>query len=332
MSMARNFLLMAVLCQILIADSARATTIDTVLVANENNPADANGRGSVSHLFRIGTKEITNAQYVEFLSAVAASDPYELYKTNMTTDLKGGILRMGSPGSYSYSVKAPAQSGAYDYAKKPVVFVSWYDSIRFANWLHNGQGSGDTETGAYTLLGGTPIPTNAISITRNPGARWFLPSEDEWYKSAYHKNNGVTGDYWDYPTQSDTPPNNLLPSIDTGNSANHVNASGGYTRGPTYPMTDVGEYPVTVGPYGTSDQAGNVFEWTELLANVSDRVARGGSWNHFSSDMRFSSFREFAATLESSTVGLRVANIPEPGSLLLGMLSGLVVLARVRCL
>ena len=39
-------------------------------------------------------------------------------------------------------------------------YVTWYDTIRFANWLNNGQGTGDTETGAYTLLGGTPTPSN----------------------------------------------------------------------------------------------------------------------------------------------------------------------------
>lgn len=308
------------------ATLARATTIDTVPVGNLGNPADANGRGSVADLFFLGRLEVTNEQYVEFLNNVAASDPLELYSTNMGSNSVGGILRSGSSGSYSYSVKPIAQSGAYDYAEKPVVYVSWYDAVRFANWLHNGQGSGDTESGAYDLKGGTPIPTNASSIARNPNAKWFLPSDDEWYKSAYHKNDGVTGNYWDYPTQSDTPPNNLLPTSDIGNSANHVNNSGGYTRGPTFPMTDVGEYPVTIGPYDTSDQAGNAFEWTELLANVSDRVARGGSWNHFSSDMRFSSFREFAATLESNTIGFRVAGIPEPSAILLGALGGLLAM------
>ena len=104
------------------------------------------------------------------------------------------------------------------------MFVSWYDSIRFANWLHNGQGSGDTENGAYTLLGGTPTPSNGNSITRNAGAKWWLPSEDEWYKAAYHKNDGVTGNYWDYPTStdavpySDQPPGSGAP--DPSNTAN----------------------------------------------------------------------------------------------------------------
>ena len=35
---------------------------------------------------------------------------------------------------------------------RPVNWVSWYDAIRFANWLNNGQGNGDTESGSYTLL------------------------------------------------------------------------------------------------------------------------------------------------------------------------------------
>ena len=53
-----------------------------------------------------------------------------------------------------------------------------YDTLRFANWMNNGQDKSDTESGAYTLLGGTPVPANASIITRNPTARIFLPSED----------------------------------------------------------------------------------------------------------------------------------------------------------
>jgi formylglycine-generating enzyme required for sulfatase activity len=59
-----------------------------------------------------------------------------------------GIGRQGSPGSYTYATGGAAQN-------MPVHFVSFYDALRFANWLTNGQGGGDTETGAYTLLGGT---------------------------------------------------------------------------------------------------------------------------------------------------------------------------------
>ena len=90
--------------------------------------------------------------------------------------------------------------GTEDY---PVVNVTWYDAIRFANWMNNGQGNGDTETGAYTILGGTPTPSNGDSITRNP-ARQSMPSENEWYKAAYY--DPTTTSYYLYPTSSNTPP------------------------------------------------------------------------------------------------------------------------------
>ncbi len=45
------------------------------------------------------------------------------------------------------------------------------DRCRIKYWQHNGQGSGDTETGAYTPEGGTITPGNANSITAM-AARW----------------------------------------------------------------------------------------------------------------------------------------------------------------
>ena len=154
----------------------------------------------------------------------------------------------------------------------PVTFVEFYHTLRFANWLHNGQGSGDTESGAYTLLGGTPVPSNGPSITRNPGARWFLTSEEEWYKAAFHKNDGVTGEYWDYPTGADMPPTAAIPPGGS-NSANFGSV--------VNDVTDVGAYTQSPGPYGTFDQGGNVMEWNEALtdpgtSNLDSRGIRGG--------------------------------------------------------
>jgi hypothetical protein len=65
-----------------------------------------------------------------------------------------GITRSGSPGSYTYSVTGTL-------ANRPVVFVSWFDAARMANWMMNGQGSGSTETRAYTLNWPTPTPPPA---------------------------------------------------------------------------------------------------------------------------------------------------------------------------
>jgi formylglycine-generating enzyme len=115
----------------------------------------------------------------------------------METDPHGGILRMGTPGSYTYVVKAGFEDDA-------VNFVTFFDAVRFANWIHNGEGSGDTETGAYTLLGGSATPSNGSTVERNPGAAVAVPSQDEWFKAAHY--DAALGIYYDYPTGSDTPP------------------------------------------------------------------------------------------------------------------------------
>lgn len=119
--------LTAVTCLLVLhAKIASAVTIDTVPVGNPGNaadPATGNLFGSVSYEYRIGTTEVTNAQYVEFLNAKAASDPLGLYSTYMGDQVSGGITRSGSDGSYSYSAKT-------NMGNKPVNFVDWYDAMR----------------------------------------------------------------------------------------------------------------------------------------------------------------------------------------------------------
>src|SRR5262245_26551178 len=62
---------------------AGAITIDTVPVGNPGNPGRVQGGifGGVSTAYRIAKTEVTNAQYVMFLNAVAASDPFGLYNS-----------------------------------------------------------------------------------------------------------------------------------------------------------------------------------------------------------------------------------------------------------
>jgi formylglycine-generating enzyme len=310
---------------------ANAVMVDTVLIGNPNNFPDLQPQGlfgAVSTSYQMGVTEVTNTQYVEFLNAVAASDPYELYHANMSFSSKGGITRDGSPGSYSYSVKPDTEVDddddevdeifTYTYADKPVVFVSWYDAIRFTNWLHNGQGSGSTETGAYTLLGGMPTPSNGDSITRNSGATWFLPTESEWYKAAYY--DGAAGVYYDYPTGTNSVPDNNLPAEDTGNSANFLQDDpltqlDNTTGSASYPHTDVGAYTLSESPYGTFDQAGNVWEWNQTLIAPGLRGRRGGAWSFDSSTLHAANQGSFNATFQADSVGFRVAAIAIPEEL-----------------
>lgn len=298
--------------------STWAVTIDLVPIGNPGNAGDIQGAGifgRVTVSYQIARLEVTNAQYVEFLSAKAASDPLELYHPFMGSNSQGGIVRTGASGSYSYSVK-PSVAGAgpngadYTYGDKPVNFVSWYDAIRFANWLNNGQGSADTEIGAYTLLGGTVTPTNGDSITRNAGATWFLPSEDEWYKAAYY--NAATTSYFDYPTATNTQPNNNLPTSDTGNSANFLSGSSTTTGDPSYPFTTAGAYALSASGYGTFDQGGNVAEWNEALGTTGKRGRRGGAWDRDATYLSAATRETVTAALGYTNTGFRLAAAAAP--------------------
>jgi formylglycine-generating enzyme required for sulfatase activity len=326
--------------------SACAVTIDTVLVGNPGNAADSTGFGAVTYEYRIGRTEVTLGQYTEYLNAVADTDTFHLYNPVLEDDQNvGGIVRSGLSGSYSYDVV-----GSPD---RPITWVNWAHAARFANWLHNNQPIGPqdattTEDGAYTINGLTSNP-DFLTIPRNPGARWFVPTEDEWYKAAYHKNDGVTGNYWDYPTSndaapfSDQPPGTDAPlQSNTANIYKNDGVANGYNDGyaisglPNYSNTqnylaDVGAYTGSASPYGTFDQGGNVWEWNEAVIEDFTRGVRGGSWdlNH---DVGMAASWRTLATFPSTVskiVGFRVATVPEPSAFVLAAL-GIAALVGVH--
>src|SRR4029450_4635258 len=207
-AMPRLFVIL--LLSLVVASSASAVTMDWTFVGNPGNAGDNTnfGHGAVGYSYNIGTYEATNAQYAEFLNARRAIgpdslDPCGLYSTNMDSTNYGGITRSGVPGLYTYTAIAGREN-------MPVNYVSFYDAVRVAKWLHNGRGSGDTETGAYTLLGGTATPSNGTTVTRNAGAMIFLTSEEEWYKAAYY--DALTTSYFDYPARSDTQTTCSMPT------------------------------------------------------------------------------------------------------------------------
>jgi formylglycine-generating enzyme required for sulfatase activity len=234
--------------------------------------------GAVNYAYHIGTYDVTNSQYVKFLNAQdpTGANALRLYNASMTTDTHGGIIfNSAGPEGSKYSVIAGR-------GNRPVNYVTWYDAIRFANWLNNGQGNSDTESGAYTILGGTAQPSNALSISRDFGARVFLPSENEWYKAAYY--NPLTQSYFRYATGSNALPNYLVDPQDS-NAANYT--PGGWPN-PDYDLaighlTDVGAFASTHSPYGTFDQSGNIAQWVEttiMVGNSAFKGLRGGAFNY----------------------------------------------------
>ena len=301
-----------------LARPASAVTVDWVTVEGPANACDPREHcfGTVGVTYQISAFEVTNADYAEFLNAKAADDPLELYDTAMASGPYGygpsTITRSGTAGSYVYTVSAGQEL-------KPVADVTFYDCVRFANWLHNGQGSGDTETGAYTLLGGTPTPSNGSTVRRNAWATVFLPTRDEWYKAAYY--DPLTASYFDYPAGTDTPTVCASP----GPTPNTANCEHTWDFG----LTEVGSYTGSASPYGTFDQGGNVEEWHEDL-NTFTRQARAHGRANMTLYAFFLSapYQVYWEVPEASGFlrGFRVAGrVPEPGSRLLAITSVLVL-------
>jgi formylglycine-generating enzyme required for sulfatase activity len=117
----------------------------------------------------------------------------------------------------------------------------------------------------------------------SPGATFFIPTEDQWYKAAYYKGGGTNAGYWDYATRSDTAPTAITADSigngsaeSTGNFAN-FNIGASWNSGNSN-VTTVGTNG-GASAYGAFDMSGNVAEWNDLTgAAGSLRGKRGGNW------------------------------------------------------
>jgi formylglycine-generating enzyme required for sulfatase activity len=280
-----------------------------VTVGNPGNPGDARTGGSngiVSYPYAISQYLIRNDQWAAFLTDVAATngDPNGLSIGH--NQARGGYTKTGSgtpADPYVFGLVA-------DYQDKPVNNVRFDDVCRYCNYLHNGASNGaNTEYGAYDMS----LSPNQVRL---PGALYFLPTDDEWYKAAFYQPGIMSletnANYWLYATAHDTLPSGAI-----------ANAEGDATNGPNNvanwadPTTPLGTFDwgglsynvSTVGScgsnsasyYGAYDMNGNVYEWTETSyttgGGVLLRSYHGGSC--------FSAAGELPSTLNfgSPTVG-----------------------------
>ncbi len=264
---------------------------------------------------------MTAEQYCAFLNAVASkSDPHLLYNEYMTTDPDVACITRSGDETTGYSYQPIS-----DYCKNlPITYVNYFSTVRFCNWLENGQPVGEetietTESGAW-------VHNDQGNWVLAANSKWSLPTEDQWYKAAYYVpakyewsyfslSYYIESDayYYSFGTSSYTPPSNDLLTPDDPNEANYC-LNGVFTTATQPRLTPVGTFINSTSPCGAYDMAGNEWTTTPLASDKSKLVVRGGSWASTNFQyLRFSNASFVDATISSSTTGFRVVyNVAAP--------------------
>lgn len=264
----------------------------------KNHPAQGYRVGRVDYEFEMCRFALTNTEWCEFLNSVAAnSDPFGLYNTDMATGVCGGIEKNGS----GFAVKP-------GWEKRPVVYVGYSDVMRYCNWLHYGKPVGDCVLGVTegTRRDGAYDTRNKCSYRRNRGAKYFIPTDDEWCKAAYFDptRHGVCK-YWDYPCRtSDVPPND--PSVP--HACNYLKDGTMLgEKGPFY-LAEVDAYPTSNTYFGCRQMAGNVWEWVEPVRKGKMNL-RGSSFGYTEFGMGIWNRDEAGIEDELYVFGARIARV-----------------------
>lgn len=253
--------------------------------------------GGVDDAFWLATTEVTVEQHLGF---VIAYYPFYVKNTGSEigfTELTGNAIRAAFGQIHILPGHDPDEPTT----------LSWEYAARYINWLHHGKVNEEWafETGVYDTS--TFVQDDdgnwQHQPTRTPGARFFMPTWDEWTKAGYwdpEKNDGAGG-YWRYPNGSDEEPRPGLPGEGGERNAGDPDV---------FPL-GVGSYPEVRSPWGMLDMAGGQSEYTETasrLTRLHFRIVGGTSFN----DDSFGNIdsRDILAfgntwTVSNSGVGLR---------------------------
>ncbi len=306
---------------------------------------DAIGRGSVGYEYSIGRYEVTTSQWVQFFNAAydrPAGDPNLPWLTPPTFWGAQGTTP-NTPGGRRWTVPAGNEM-------RPVGNISWRMAAMYCNWLHNDKATNREAflSGAYDVstFGPNGMGGFADQPTRSPGARYFIPSRDEWIKAAHydpHRYGENQGGYWEFSNSTDEwipggPPG---VNVNIGPGGPGPNPDGPLAQANygwdtfTFPgygspfSVPLGAYPDVQSPWGLLDVAGATSEWTEqifygALEGPRSRFVEGSHWNgapgYGLGDSISFSPGQIAPNLSAFDFGFRIASaVPGP--------TGLVVLA-----
>lgn len=280
------------------------------------------GRGSVGYDYYIGRTEVNTAQWVEFFN-VAFDRPDPLPHLIPPTFWGATSAAPNTPGGRRWTVPAGNEN-------RLVGNISWRMAAMYCNWLTNDKSSDRAAflSGAYDVSTfGYDNGVFTDQLERSPGARYFIPTWDEWLKAAHYdpdKNGPGEGGWWIYSDSSDDP---LVPGPPGVGEANF-----GFSGGSDIPL---GAYPDVQSPWGLLDVAGGTTEWTEGVltgtGGVRVRYQEGSYWSSSpgisNRDSIYTPGSEFP-NVSTGDFGFRIAAfVPAPGVCAVGV-GGLFLVVR----
>jgi len=153
------------------------------------------GRGGVGYEYRMGRTEVTTGQWVEFFSAALARPdrlPFADLDWWTTPVLCGG---RPDPSYQGPGTRFIVRQDIANAELIPAGTISWRMAAVLCNWLHNDKRTDPAAfmSGAYDLTTFTPefgFPQFNDQRTRSPGARYWIPSLDEYMKAAFYDPDG----------------------------------------------------------------------------------------------------------------------------------------------
>lgn len=228
---------------------------------------DRIGRGSVSYEYRIARTEVTSGQWIEFLNTFSPRPMPESVRALVTpfNEFYDGPTWFGGTriefDPLARTARYELRQSTPEAFRFPVWGVSWRMAALYSNWLHNAK---TTEwesllSGAYDTATWGQDPTTGSftdSLTHQAGARFWIPTLDEWGKAAFYDSNRFgqsQGGWWDRPYGSNEIPVTGYPN-DPG-----AQTSTGIPLTPFF-GTAVSEIPLWaysfMSPWGLFDTAG----------------------------------------------------------------------------
>jgi hypothetical protein len=262
------------------------------------------GRGRVDTVYHIQQSPFTLSEWAAYANAINQNDQYPIVMASLRNRVQ--LTQRGGTPLGAYQDLTYVGPGArilvapgWENVAAP---LSWREGALIANWLHNGRQNDPTTilTGAYdTSTWGNGPNMTFTDGDRLPGARFWIPSLDEWIKAAHYDANRYgpeQGGYWLNPWRDGDPL----------------------------------RLPIN-GMLGLGLDADNDAEWTDTAERLQSGAAGARYVDGFGDIRAVAGYVPSLGLQTGSSPTLRLAtNIPTSGTFTIFALTGSIMCLRIR--